>query len=72
MRTLEYVSPQSRIKLSRETLDIYARLPIRFGLRNIKWELEDLSFKYLNCDAYTEIKSALKSTEKKEKNTSGI
>lgn len=62
MRTLEYVSPQSRIKLSRETLDIYAPFANRFGLRNIKWELEDLSFKYLNSDAYTEIKSALKST----------
>ena len=62
MRTLDYVSPQSRIKLSRETLDIYAPFANRFGLRNIKWELEDLSFKYLNNDAYTEIKSALKST----------
>ncbi|MFA5511319.1 MAG: HD domain-containing protein, partial [Candidatus Kapaibacterium sp.] len=62
MRTLEYVSEKSRIKLARETLDIYAPFANRFGLRNIKWELEDLSFKYLNKQAYDDIKSALKST----------
>lgn len=62
MRTLEYVTEKSRIKLAKETLDIYAPFANRFGLRNIKWELEDLSFKHLNSDAYNEIKSALKST----------
>lgn len=62
MRTLEYVSDYSRIKLAKETLDIYAPFANRFGLRNIKWELEDLSFKYLNQEAYDEIKLALKST----------
>ncbi|MBX3044568.1 MAG: bifunctional (p)ppGpp synthetase/guanosine-3',5'-bis(diphosphate) 3'-pyrophosphohydrolase [Candidatus Kapabacteria bacterium] len=62
MRTLEYVSQKSQIKLAKETLDIYAPFANRFGLRNIKWELEDLSFKYLNPDSYNEIKAALKST----------
>jgi GTP diphosphokinase / guanosine-3',5'-bis(diphosphate) 3'-diphosphatase len=62
MRTLEYVSETSRMKLARETLDIYAPFANRFGLRNIKWELEDLSFKYLNSESYLEIKAALKST----------
>ncbi len=62
MRTLDYVSEKSRLKLARETLDIYAPFANRFGLRNIKWELEDLSFKYLNQESYNEIKSALKST----------
>lgn len=62
MRTLEYVSEKSRLKLARETLDIYTPFANRFGLRNIKWELEDLSFKYLNQEAYDEIKLALNST----------
>jgi RelA/SpoT family (p)ppGpp synthetase len=59
MRTLEYLSEESRIKLSRETMDIYAPFANRFGLRNLKWELEDLAFKYLNHEAYEEIRAEL-------------
>jgi len=62
MRTLEFLSEESQMKLSRETMDIYAPFANRFGLRNIKWELEDLAFKYLNHIAYEEIKSSLNST----------
>lgn len=68
MRTLEFLSEESQKKLSRETMDIYAPFANRFGLRNIKWELEDLAFKYLNNDAYEEVKTALNSTrEEREK-----
>lgn len=64
MRTLEYLKPESRERLSRESLEVYAPFANRFGLRNIKWELEDLAFKYLNPTAYEQIKLSLNSTRK--------
>jgi RelA/SpoT family (p)ppGpp synthetase len=73
MRTLEFLTEPSRLKLSKETLDIFAPFANRFGLRNIKWELEDLSFKHLNKESYYEIKSALKFTrEEREKYVTDI
>ena len=62
MRTIEFLSDKGREKLAKETLDVYAPFANRFGLRNIKWELEDLSFKVLNPDAYNEIKAKLNAT----------
>lgn len=62
MRTIEHLPKESRLKLARESLDVYAPFANRFGLRNLKWELEDLSFKSLNHEAYEEIKHALNST----------
>lgn len=62
MRTIQYLPESSRLKLAKETIDIYAPFANRFGLHNIKWELEDLSFKETNTKAYDEIKSQLKST----------
>lgn len=59
MRTLQFLSEQKQKRMAQETLDIYAPFAHRFGLGTIKWELEDLSFKYLNRDAYDQIKSAL-------------
>ena len=61
MRTLEYLPPDKQKRLSNETLDIYAPFAHRFGLGNIKWELEDLSFKYLHREAYDMIARELKS-----------
>jgi RelA/SpoT family (p)ppGpp synthetase len=61
MRTLEYLPPEKQKRLARETLDIYAPFAHRFGLANIKWELEDLAFKYLHRDAYDEIAKEVKS-----------
>ncbi|MDH3253301.1 MAG: HD domain-containing protein, partial [Ignavibacteria bacterium] len=52
MRTLEYLPADKQRRLARETLDIYAPFAHRFGLANIKWELEDLSFKYLHREMY--------------------
>ena len=62
MRTLEFLSEKSRNRLAKETIDVYGPFANRFGLRNIKWELEDLAFKNVNRQAYDEIKTALKST----------
>jgi GTP diphosphokinase / guanosine-3',5'-bis(diphosphate) 3'-diphosphatase len=61
MRTLEYLPPDKQKRLAKETLDIYAPFAHRFGLANIKWELEDLSFKYLYRESYNTIAHDLKS-----------
>ncbi len=53
MRTLNYHNKEEkRRNIAAETLEVYAPLAHRFGLGRIRWELEDLSFKYLNPDAY--------------------
>lgn len=60
MRTLEFVSPEKQRRIAQETLEIYAPFAHRFGLGKVKWELEDLSFKYLNRETYEEIARKIK------------
>lgn len=60
LRTLEFLSTTKQMRLAQETLEIYAPLAHRFGLSNIKTELEDLSFKYLERKAYDDIAKRLK------------
>jgi len=55
MRTLDYVNTDKQRRIAQETLEIYAPFANRFGLGRVKWELEDLSFKYLNQEAYTNL-----------------
>jgi guanosine-3',5'-bis(diphosphate) 3'-pyrophosphohydrolase len=55
MRTLQYMSPEQQIQTAQETMDIYAPLASRLGIWQIKWELEDLSFRYLQPETYQEI-----------------
>ena len=52
MRTLEFLEPTKQLRISRETMDIYAPIAHRLGMALIKGELEDLSFRYLEPDAY--------------------
>lgn len=68
MRTLEYVNPEKQRRIAQETLEIYAPFANRFGLGRVKWELEDLSFKYLNREAYEEIAKKIQS-KRKERET---
>lgn len=64
MRTLEFVSSHKQRRIASETLEIYAPFANRFGLAKVKWELEDLAFKYLNKESYNEISKKLKETRK--------
>ena len=54
-RTWQFVSPESASRKARETLDIYAPLAHRLGMNAVKWELEDLSFKFLEPKKFEEI-----------------
>jgi GTP pyrophosphokinase len=55
MRTLSHLSPEKQKRIAQETLDIYAPLANRMGISRIKTELEDLSFMYLNPEAYQDL-----------------
>src|ERR1700687_4755719 len=52
MRTLEYLEPAKQQRISRETLDIYAPIAHRLGMGNVRNELEDLSFRYLEPESF--------------------
>ena len=64
MRTLEHMSKESQERIARETMEIYAPLSNRLGMQNFKSELEDLSFKYLEPDSYTELAGAISRTKR--------
>ena len=55
MRTLNFLSKERQIANAQETMDLYAPLANRLGIYSIKWELEDLSFRYLNPQEYFEL-----------------
>ena len=59
MRTMEYQSPRKQREKALETMEIYAPLAHRLGMQRIKWELEDLSLKYLDPVGYQEIEDEL-------------
>lgn len=55
MRTLKHLTRDRQIANSKETMDLYAPLANRLGIYSLKWELEDLAFKYLYPEEYREI-----------------
>lgn len=64
MRTLDWMKPEKQLKISSETVWVYAPLAHRMGLYSIKTELEDLSMKYLEKDKYKEIARKLAETKR--------
>ncbi len=68
MKTLRALSPERQIAIAQETLEIYSPLAHRLGIWELKWQLEDLSFQYLNPAAYRELSVLLNSKrEEREK-----
>ena len=66
MRTMQYQSPDKQIKKCKETMDIYAPLAHRLGMQKIKWELEDLSMRYLVPEEYEKITSYLQTHKEQD------
>jgi GTP pyrophosphokinase len=66
MRTLGALAPHRRVAIAQETLDIYAPLANRLGMGEVKWQLEDLSFRYLQPNQYRSI-SKLLTTKRQER-----
>ncbi|PQJ95870.1 RelA/SpoT family protein [Chromatium okenii] len=59
MRAIKHLQPEQRFKIARDTQRVYAPLANRLGIWQIKWELEDLSLRYLQPDEYKRIASLL-------------
>ncbi len=59
MRTIESLRDDKRIRISQEVMDIYAPIAYKLGISSIKTELEDLAFKQLYPDKYTEIRTKM-------------
>jgi len=68
MRNVKYLPEREQIRLARETLEIYTPFANRLGIRNLKWELDDLSFAVLHPKEYAEIDNYLQTSyEEREK-----
>ena len=59
MRTLQYLPPYKRLRIARETLEIYAHIANRLGISRVQWELEDLSLRYLEPMKYKMVVSRI-------------
>ncbi|MBE0693685.1 MAG: bifunctional (p)ppGpp synthetase/guanosine-3',5'-bis(diphosphate) 3'-pyrophosphohydrolase, partial [Aquamicrobium sp.] len=59
MRTLEHMRPDKRLRIAEETMEIYAPLAGRMGMQDMREELEELSFKYINPEAYKAVTARL-------------
>ena len=68
MRTLKYMSPEKQQIKSKETIEIYAPIAHRIGMARIKWELEDISFRFLYPKDYREISDLVNFKRKEREN----
>jgi RelA/SpoT family (p)ppGpp synthetase len=71
MRTLEFVPPASRRRIAEETIDIYAPLAGRMGMHEMREELEDLSFRELDQEAYDVVNERLNALAERNRNLIG-
>ncbi len=71
MRTLEFVPPASRRRIAEETIDIYAPLAGRMGMHEMREELEDLSFRVLDPEAYAVVNERLSGLAERNRNLIG-
>ncbi len=62
MRTIDFLSEERRRRMATETIEIYAPFAHRFGMANIKWELEDLAFRALHPQEYEQVLNAVSLT----------
>jgi guanosine-3',5'-bis(diphosphate) 3'-pyrophosphohydrolase len=65
MRTLDFMPPDKRKRIAEETLEIYAPLAGRMGIQEMREELEDLAFRYINPEAYQTISKRLNNLSEK-------
>ncbi|MCX8095510.1 MAG: bifunctional (p)ppGpp synthetase/guanosine-3',5'-bis(diphosphate) 3'-pyrophosphohydrolase [Caldisericia bacterium] len=73
MRTLKYLPQDKRKEIAKETMEIYVPLAHRLGIYTLKWELEDLSFKYLEPEIFQDLKIKVsKKREEREKEIEDI
>ena len=67
IRAVKSASDARRLKVAREVSDVYAPLAHRLGVGHLKWELEDLSFRYLDENGYQQIAKELAEREDRER-----
>ncbi|QQS47835.1 MAG: bifunctional (p)ppGpp synthetase/guanosine-3',5'-bis(diphosphate) 3'-pyrophosphohydrolase [Acidobacteriota bacterium] len=66
MRTLEFLDPEKRRRISQETLDVYAPIAHRLGMSKVRAELEDLAFRYLDPESYKRLKDEVENRRASE------
>lgn len=67
IRTLEYMPSEKQMQKAMETIEIYAPIANRLGMASIKWELEDLSLKYIDPDGYEDLLKKVQEKSEKRK-----